>query len=103
MGKAPDAGRREGLAAPSETLRIGVVGVNGRGGDHLRGFIDIPGVQIAAICDVDEGVVARRVKEVVDRGKPRPQSEEAIPKLHPGFGRLRARHAASGLLDVLLR
>ncbi|MBN1417888.1 MAG: Gfo/Idh/MocA family oxidoreductase, partial [Planctomycetes bacterium] len=67
-------GRREGWAAPSETLRIGIVGVRGRGGDHLRGFIGLPGVQIAAICDVDEGATASRVKEVVDRGKPRPQS-----------------------------
>jgi len=41
------------------------------------------------------------------RGGERPPLDRPVPpapirKLHPGFGRLRARHAASGLLGVLL-
>jgi len=38
------------------TIRVAVVGVNGRGKDHLKGFAPLKDVQVAAICDVDENV-----------------------------------------------
>jgi predicted dehydrogenase len=41
----------------NEALRIGVVGVRGRGGDHLRGFSALQGVRVAALCDCDSEVL----------------------------------------------
>ena len=34
----------------TDTVRVGVVGLRGRGQDHLAGFQDLPGVEVTAIC-----------------------------------------------------
>ncbi|HXK95725.1 MAG TPA: gfo/Idh/MocA family oxidoreductase, partial [bacterium] len=51
--------RRAGAASAIETVRVGVVGLNGRGNDHITGFAALPNVEIAALCDVDENVLNR--------------------------------------------
>ncbi|MEM7013254.1 MAG: Gfo/Idh/MocA family oxidoreductase, partial [Verrucomicrobiota bacterium] len=45
----------------SERLRVGVVGVNGRGNAHLSGFAGQKDVMISAICDIDQKVRDARV------------------------------------------
>ena len=55
--------RRAGAASAIETVRVGFVGLNGRGNDHITGFAALPNVEIAALCDVDENVLNRRVEE----------------------------------------
>ena len=42
-------------------IRVGVVGVNGRGGAHLDAFSKMSGVRVAAICDIDPAVLEPRV------------------------------------------
>ncbi|MDE2978126.1 MAG: gfo/Idh/MocA family oxidoreductase, partial [Acidobacteriota bacterium] len=39
-------------ASPNDVLRVAVVGLRGRGRDHVNQFIDLPGVEVAALCDV---------------------------------------------------
>ena len=55
-----------GLGAPrvaarsrrsSEDLRVAVVGLNGRGRDHVRAFRALEGARVVALCDVDRGVL----------------------------------------------
>jgi predicted dehydrogenase len=41
-------------AAPSDRLRVAVVGVNGRGMAHVRDFSKRSDAEVVAICDVDE-------------------------------------------------
>lgn len=41
-------------AAPSDTLRVAHVGVGWMGLSHIDWFAKLPGVKIAALCDVDE-------------------------------------------------
>ena len=53
-------------ASPNERLRVAVVGVNGRGTAHIQGFRSRKDCEIAAICDVDEGVGQAKVT-VVER------------------------------------
>ncbi len=38
----------------NDEIRVAVVGINGRGGSHISGFRKIPGVRIAALCDIDD-------------------------------------------------
>jgi len=52
---------------PNETVRIAVTGVRGRGGDHVRGILNLKDVQIAAICDVNRNVVDKTMKAVEDQ------------------------------------
>jgi predicted dehydrogenase len=39
--------------SPNDTVRVGVIGVGNRGGFLLRQIMKVPGVQIAAICDIN--------------------------------------------------
>ena len=47
-----------GRDSRTDTVRVGVVGLRGRGRDHLAGFQALPGVEVTAICDVDDEVIA---------------------------------------------
>ena len=53
-----------GLAAPGDRVRVGVAGVRGMGGEHLRMLGQRNDVEIAAVCDVDETLLRKRQGEV---------------------------------------
>ncbi len=71
------AGATAGLMAPAvvtkafgkanDRIRVAVVGIRGRGENHIQGFAALPDVELAALCDVDESVLARRTKELEAR------------------------------------
>lgn len=67
---------------PGETLRIAVMGVNGRGGDHLGGLMKRPGCEVVAICDADEAVGQNKGVATVEKatGK-RPAFYQDVRKL----------------------
>jgi predicted dehydrogenase len=48
-------------------LRVGVIGLNGRGGNHVSSLARIAGVRIVALCDVDTAVLDK-VKPRVNGG-----------------------------------
>ena len=54
-------------------LRLGVMGVNGRGSDLAGSFAKFPDVEIAYLCDVDERAIAKGQKAAAagDRSAPR--------------------------------
>jgi predicted dehydrogenase len=47
------------VAGANSDVRVAVVGLNGRGRDHLRSLSAVPGVRIVALCDVDTAVLNR--------------------------------------------
>ena len=49
-------------------VRIAVVGLNGRGKNHLSSLTKIPGVRLVAICDVDLLVLERTASELAKQG-----------------------------------
>lgn len=52
-----------GYAAPSlETVRIGFIGVGGRGSGHVKRFAHIEGVEVKAVCDI----VPERVRATIE-------------------------------------
>jgi predicted dehydrogenase len=65
----------------NDRVRVAVCGVRGRGHDHIRGFSRVPGVELAALCDVDENVLNQRLSDVEKLGKPRPKSYVDVRKL----------------------
>jgi predicted dehydrogenase len=48
----------------NERVRIGVAGLNGRGGSHIDGWSKLENVEIVSLIDPDEQVLARRCKQV---------------------------------------
>jgi predicted dehydrogenase len=49
--------------APSDRIRTAVIGVGSRGHDHIKEIARIPGVEIAALCDVDERQTRQKAAE----------------------------------------
>ncbi|MFN3650495.1 MAG: Gfo/Idh/MocA family protein [Armatimonadota bacterium] len=76
--QAPVATRKVG---PNDQIRVAVIGVRGRGKDHLSGFLAMNDVQIAAICDCDLNVVAPAVKMVTDKGRPEPKVVQDLRRI----------------------
>jgi len=46
----------------NDEVRVAVVGLNGRGGSHMREFRGMQGVKIVALCDVDNKVLEGRAR-----------------------------------------
>src|SRR3979411_388424 len=61
--------RPERVFGASDRVRIGVCGLRGRGKDHIEAFSRLPNVEVAALCDVDEGILRKRREQVA--GNPR--------------------------------
>ncbi|MHC4624602.1 MAG: Gfo/Idh/MocA family protein [Planctomycetota bacterium] len=47
------AGAKRGLAAPSERVRIAVIGVGGQGSGHAEDWAEMDQAELVAVCDVD--------------------------------------------------
>ena len=65
----------------NDRVRVAVCGVRGRGKDHIRGFAGVPGVELAALCDVDENVLNERLGDIEKMGRPRPKGYWDVRKL----------------------
>ncbi|HTU21452.1 MAG TPA: Gfo/Idh/MocA family oxidoreductase [Gemmataceae bacterium] len=58
---------------PSEKIVMAVLGVHGRGRGLLSGFSSFEDVEIAAVCDPDENVIAKALKSINQRQKRQPK------------------------------
>lgn len=47
----------------NDRIRVAVLGVNGRGQDHISGFQKIENVEVATLCDADSVVSAQRAEQ----------------------------------------
>jgi predicted dehydrogenase len=72
---------RSGRAAPSERVRIAVIGLRSRGSDHAKLFARDPGAEIVAVCDVDDAMFARPVKAVESAAGQAPRTEKDFRRL----------------------
>ena len=70
-------------AAPSinDTVRVACVGIRGQGKSHIHVYSQMPTVEIAALCDVDESVLNQRTQEMVSAGKKKPAGYTDLRKL----------------------
>lgn len=61
-----------GARGANETLGVGLIGAGNRGTALLQNLLQIPGVEVRAICDVDGGRLERGLKAVETAGGKRP-------------------------------
>jgi predicted dehydrogenase len=54
-------------AAPSDKVRIAHIGLGGMGNNHMNWFADLPGVDIVALCDVDEDHLNGTLKRLQEK------------------------------------
>jgi predicted dehydrogenase len=52
----------------NEDIRMAVVGFNGRGKDHIKGWLKLKGVRLTALCDVDSKVLQAEVDRLGNDG-----------------------------------
>src|SRR5438445_12841213 len=64
-----------------DALRIAVIGVHGRGMNHVDAYTYHDDVDVAAICDVDENVVGKAQDLLTSRGRPQAKYYQDIRKL----------------------
>ena len=61
------------LEENSRKVRIGLVGTGNRGNSLLRILLSIPGVEIAALCDIDKERLETAQEKVVEAGQKKPE------------------------------
>ncbi len=54
-------------AAANDRVRVAVLGVNGRGRDHIEGFQGVPGAEVALLCDPDSKILAERAAQFQEK------------------------------------
>ena len=69
------------FGAPSDTVRVAVIGAGGRGHSHLDGFPKLPNVEVVAVCDIDESRVNKGADGVEKATKKRPKTYSDMRKL----------------------
>ena len=65
----------------AEKIRVGVMGVNGRGGALATGFMANDGSEVAYVCDVDSRAMDRVTKRVVERQGKAPKTTKDFRRI----------------------
>ena len=50
--------------APSDKVKIGLIGCNGQGWSNLSAYLENPVTECIALCDIDDAVLRRRAGNV---------------------------------------
>src|SRR3954468_3020004 len=77
----PVALKASALPSQNNVVRVAVVGFNGRGKAHISAYSKMPNVEIAALCDVDQAVIASGCKMVEEAGRKRPATYDDIRRV----------------------
>ncbi|HMD60839.1 MAG TPA: Gfo/Idh/MocA family oxidoreductase, partial [Opitutaceae bacterium] len=59
---------------PGNRVRLAVVGTNSRGLDHIEAISGIDGTEVAYICDVEDGALAKGMKQADKAGRDHPKA-----------------------------
>lgn len=62
----------------NDTIRVGVAGLNGRGGSHVGAFSGMKGVEITYLIDPDTATFDKRLKQIDAAGGTRPRLVQDI-------------------------
>src|SRR5205823_5731643 len=71
IGGTKSSGR---VIGANDTIRIGVAGLNGRGGNHVGEFSKMKGVEITYLIDPDTTTYAKQIKEIEKNGGSTPKT-----------------------------
>jgi len=68
-------------AAASDKIRLAVLGVNGRGMDHIGGFQRLPDAEVVMLCDPDQEVLSKRAALFEKRYQKPVKTEQDLRKV----------------------
>jgi predicted dehydrogenase len=78
---SPDLAQSRNKIAPSDQVRVALVGCRGMGFGILRHHLSLPDVTCVALCDVDQSVLDTRIQEVESASGKRPDAYNDFRKL----------------------
>ncbi len=81
MGAAAAAARATAPASANDTVRVACVGTGPQGKMHIQAYSRMAGVEIAALCDVDESRLNECLRIVENLGRKRPAAFTDFRKL----------------------
>jgi predicted dehydrogenase len=61
-------GRPGTVLGANDRVRLAIIGLRGRGWEHIQRFASLPNVEIAALCDIDDSVMQERLAAVRGMG-----------------------------------
>ncbi|MDA2924496.1 Gfo/Idh/MocA family oxidoreductase, partial [Acidobacteria bacterium AH-259-L09] len=68
-------------AGANNRVQVACVGLRGQGRSHIENFQKLPGVEVVALCDIDERVLADRLKDFKKQDWRKPKTYTDIRKL----------------------
>lgn len=75
-------GTKQSWAGANDRVNIAVVGIRGQGfASHIKKYASLENVRVAALCDVDANLFAKRTKWLVDNQYPQPKTYQDIRAL----------------------
>ncbi len=63
----------ERVFGAGDRVQVAIIGLNGRGSDHMKELSRLANAQIAALCDVDSRVLDKRLVQMDKLGLPKPK------------------------------
>ena len=66
----------------NDRMRVAVIGINGRGKDHISGFMKQDNVEVATLCDVDNVVLQSGAKAFEEKYSKKVQTEQDLRKVY---------------------
>ncbi|WP_394990152.1 Gfo/Idh/MocA family protein [Emticicia sp.] len=66
----------------NDRMRVAVIGINGRGKDHISGFMKQDNVEVATLCDVDNVVLQSGAKAFEEKYNKKVQTEQDLRKVY---------------------
>jgi predicted dehydrogenase len=95
--KLAGAGVALSLAGAEKPVKIGLVGVGNRGTGLVKILLDVPGVEIPAICDINEEHLQNAQAIVEKAGRKRPEGYSSGPE---DYRRLAAREDLDAVMTA---
>src|SRR5580658_7137487 len=68
-------------ASANSRIRVAVLGVHGRGTDHIKGFSALPNAEVVMLCDPDRNVLAERAEQFETKYQRKVQTETDLRKV----------------------
>jgi predicted dehydrogenase len=78
IGGTKSSGR---VIGANDTVRLAVVGLNGRGGSHVGEFVKMPGVEIVCLVDPDTRTYKKRLDQIQKGGGRAPATAQDIRRV----------------------
>jgi len=69
------------VVGANDRIRIGVIGIGGRGRDHIQSFLQIPTAQITGLCDVNQAARERGQSILAKAGAPKAEEYADMRKM----------------------